>query len=54
MSRHDLLIAAIFLPYMTLMSGLFAYIHRTGRPRAAEPEEQAEQDRNQAEIRLAA
>jgi hypothetical protein len=30
---HALLVAAIFIPYMTLMAGLGYYIWRTGQPR---------------------
>jgi hypothetical protein len=32
MSAHTVLIAAIFIPYMVLMTTLGAYIWRTGQP----------------------
>lgn len=31
LSRHALLVAAIFVPYVIMMGGLFAYIIWTGR-----------------------
>ena len=32
LSAHTLVIAAIFIPYVVMMGGLFAYIIHTGRP----------------------
>jgi hypothetical protein len=32
LSAHALLIAAIFVPYLTLMIGLGYYIYRSGQP----------------------
>ena len=31
LSAHTLVIAAIFIPYVVMMGGLFAYIIHTGR-----------------------
>ena len=36
LSRHALLIAAIFIPYMATMLILGVYIYRTGKPRSTE------------------
>ena len=39
---HVLLIAAIFVPYLTFMVGLGAYIYRTGHPRSDDPPDTGE------------
>ena len=36
LSPHTVVIAAIFVPYMGLMTGLGVYIWRTGQPRGQE------------------
>ena len=51
LSRHALVIAAIFIPYMATMLILGAYIYRTGKPRSTdrdrdEPGSDEEDDRD--------
>ena len=43
--RHDILIAAIFVPYMGLMITLAVFIYRTGRPRDRSADEDEDRDR---------
>lgn len=44
--RHDILIAAIFIPYMGLMITLAVFIYRTGRPRDRSAGEDEDEDRD--------
>ena len=44
LSFHALVIAAIFVPYLVLMTGLGIYITRTGRERQDEPPDPATED----------
>jgi hypothetical protein len=44
LSSHVLLIAAIFVPYLTFMIGLGAYIYRSGQPRNEIHHEQSPDD----------
>ena len=44
LSRHALLIGAIFIPYMATMLILGAYIYRTGKPRSTERDEPGSDD----------
>lgn len=48
---HAVLIAAIFVPYVALMIGLGCYI---ARPARSEERDDAERERDAAEMRLAA
>ena len=55
--RHDILIAAIFIPYMGLMITLAVFIYRTGRPRdrsAGEDEDEDEDRDREPDLPLAA
>ena len=45
LSRHALLIGAIFIPYMGLMITLAVFIYRTGRPRDRSAGEDEDEDR---------
>lgn len=40
LSPHNLLVAAIFIPYVVMMAGLFAYICWTGQPRDRSDEDE--------------
>jgi hypothetical protein len=56
---HAFIIAAIFIPYLLLMSALFAYMAHQVQHRDGEHEDDVRQDedpggRDRAEIRLAA
>ena len=44
--RHDILIAAIFIPYMGLMITLAVFIYRTGHPRDRSIDEDEDRDRD--------
>ena len=44
--RHDILIAAIFIPYMGLMITRAVFIYRTGRPRDRSAGEDEDEDRD--------
>lgn len=44
LGAHTLLIAAIFVPYVVLMTALGAYIYRTGQPRNQDRGEDGEDD----------
>lgn len=46
LSRHALLIAAIFVPYMGLMITLAVFIYRTGHPRDRSIDEDEDRDRD--------
>jgi hypothetical protein len=47
LSAHTWLIAAVFVPYLTLMVGLGVYIWRTGQPRRSDdPPDTGEDDRD--------
>ena len=46
LSRHALLIGAIFVPYMGLMITLAVFIYRTGRPRDRSAGEDEDEDRD--------
>lgn len=55
LSRHTLLVAAIFIPYMLLMAGLFAYICWPLVKRDRERDDQDEaREGDPGEMRLAA
>ena len=45
LTRHALLIAAIFVPYMGLMITLAVFIYRTGHPRDRSIDEDEDRDR---------
>jgi len=44
--RHDILIAAIFIPYMLVMLTLAVFIYRTGHPRDRSIDEDEDRDRD--------
>lgn len=54
LSPHNLLVAAIFIPYMIMMGTLFAYICWTGREQSGRDQDDADDEAEPRSLPLAA